>query len=359
VRPGETFVDKGLYEASFAALSAPRVLRRLRRADVVVCVVPTLLSAAVGVLGARTVRTRLVVWVQDLVLDAARSVEGVGGMQGRVLDAMRRVESLVVRSAQRVVTCSPGFVRYLVERGADPAALETIPNWIDIGRFGVEAEPPPGAVRFLYTGNIGYTQGFETLFTAAEAVGNGVEVEVVGGGNFADRARRQAPSRVRVMPPVERAAYPRLLASAHVLVVLQRAVAANVNLPSKIASYLASARPIVASIGLETPAAVLLAESGAALIVPPEDPHALAVAMRRLRDDAQLRHDLGINGRAFAAKHLSKDRLLAEFERALLGTPQAPRDAARTSRSWEPGACATDGDNAAGPSGTAASWLGE
>ncbi len=46
VKPGERFADKILYEASFTALSLPRVIRRARRADVLVCVVPSLLAAA-------------------------------------------------------------------------------------------------------------------------------------------------------------------------------------------------------------------------------------------------------------------------------------------------------------------------
>ena len=68
----ERFLDKALYEISFAALSAPRVLARMRRADVVVCVVPSLLAASIAATVRR--RVRLVLWVQDLVGLAARSV---------------------------------------------------------------------------------------------------------------------------------------------------------------------------------------------------------------------------------------------------------------------------------------------
>ena len=65
VRPAERFLDKALYEASFAAFSLPRVLARVRPAEVVVCVVPSLVAAA---LAASTVHSRrLVLWVQDLV----------------------------------------------------------------------------------------------------------------------------------------------------------------------------------------------------------------------------------------------------------------------------------------------------
>ena len=319
VRPGETVIDKGLYEASFAAVSAPLVLAQIRRADVLVCVVPTLMTAAAGALAARATRTRLVLWVQDLVLDAARSVDGVGGGQARVVESMRHVEALALRSAQGIVTCSSGFAPALVANGANPAAIETVPNWIDVHRFPEQTEPSSAKTRFLYTGNIGYTQGFETLFAAAAAAGPEIEVEIVGGGNYAAEARRLASDRVRVSGAVARDAYPDLLASAHALIVLQRRVAANVNLPSKIASYLAAGRPIAASIGLETPAANLLEASGAALIVPPEDPAALAQAMSRLAGAPSLRRELGARGRAFAAANLSQERLLPQLERALLG----------------------------------------
>ena len=170
-----------------------------------------------------------------------------------------------------------------------------------------------GATRFLYTGNLGYTQGFETLAAAAQRL-NGVDIELVGAGNAVLEARKLGLS---VRPPVEREEYSRLLASADVHLVIQRDVAAGANLPSKIASYLASGRPVVASIGLETPAAELLRASGGALLVPPEQPGLLAEAMIRLRDDPALRQELGLRGREYAVAHLDKQVALARLEAAI------------------------------------------
>jgi glycosyltransferase involved in cell wall biosynthesis len=215
-------------------------------------------------------------------------------------------------------------VPYLAAAGADVDRIEVIPNWVDLGRFVVAPEPPgAAAVRFLYTGNIGYTQGFETLFEATEIVGDGIEVRVVGGGNFADAARMQARDPVTIAPAVARAEYPSLLASAHVLVVLQRRIAANVNLPSKIASYLASGRPIVASIDLDTPAADLLRASGGALLVPAEAPEALAEAMRSLRDDEGMRRRLGSSGRRYAETMFASEPILDRLERAFVGNDRS------------------------------------
>jgi glycosyltransferase involved in cell wall biosynthesis len=221
VRPQESFLDKGAYEASFAALSAPTALARLRHSDVVVCLVPTLLSSALGGLATRLGRRRFVVWVQDLVLAAAEALDGLGAPERRVLSVMRLMESLPLRRADTVVTCSAGFVGYLQDHGARSGAIETIPNWVDTSQITRLPEPSSSRdIRFLYTGNVGYTQGFETLIEAARQVGEGADLEIVGGGNAVDHVRRLVGGVGVVRAPVERDAYGALLGSAHVLVVV-------------------------------------------------------------------------------------------------------------------------------------------
>ena len=312
VRPNERFVDKALYEASFALVSAPRIVRRLRGADVLVCLVPSLAAAAIAAL---LPSRRVVLWVQDLVSSAAATVDDA---PGRALSAARRLERMAARRAERVVVCSPGFADHLVGLGVPRDRITTVYNWVDTREI-TAPEPHtngrPG--RFLYAGNLGYTQGFETLFAATRLAG--VVLEVVGEGNAGESVRAGAGGGVTVRGPVARADYPQLLASADAHVVVQRRLAAGANLPSKIASYLASGRPIVASLDLDTPAAALLRESGAALLVEPEQPEALAAAMLRLSDDAALRAELGRKGRAFAEERLDREPALAALEREFLG----------------------------------------
>jgi len=311
VRPAERFVDKALYEASFAALSFPRVVARLRRTDTVLCVVPSLVAAA---LAATTVRRgRLVLWVQDLVGVAARAVADAPGAALRVASLLERYAA---GRADRIVVCSPGFEEHFVRLGIDPARVETILNWVDTAAIGGDEPPPNGTpTRFLYAGNLGYTQGFETLAAAAVRAGEGIVVEVVGAGNAAGQVEALGlPTR----PPVPPEDFPALLSSADVHVVIQRRVAAGANLPSKIAPYLASGRPIVASLGAGTPAARLLEASGGALLVPAERPELLAAAMIRLRDDPELRQRMGAAGRAYAVAHLDKEQALRRLEEAFL-----------------------------------------
>ncbi len=167
VRPGESFLDKALYEASFAAFSLPNVLRRLRWADVVVCVVPSLLAPTLAATLPR--RPRLALWLQDLVLAAALSIDGIGPAARRGLAAARRLERLAARRADRIVTCSPGFADYLEGLGIERSKIGVVLNWVDTDWILPARAAPNGRTRFLYAGNFGYTQGFETLFEALRA----------------------------------------------------------------------------------------------------------------------------------------------------------------------------------------------
>jgi colanic acid biosynthesis glycosyl transferase WcaI len=227
-----------------------------------------------------------------------------------------------MRAADRIVVCSPGFRDHLVGLGADPNRIETVYNWVDVDAIAPTRRlPHSGWTRFLYAGNLGYSQGFETLIDAADRAGSAIELDIVGGGNAARKVRELASSvdNVSVAPPVARADYAGLLASADVHVVVQRQVSAGTNLPSKIASSLASGRAIVASLDLSTPAADQLRASGGALLVPPDDSAALAAAMRRLHDDPRLRDELARRGRAYAEAHLAKEPALERLERELIG----------------------------------------
>jgi putative colanic acid biosynthesis glycosyltransferase WcaI len=319
-RPERSFADKAMYELTISTFALPNAVRFARRVDVIVCVVPTLLAATYAAALARVLRKRLVLWVQDLVLSAAASV-GVGGAASRVLSAARRVEQAAVSAADCVVVCSPGFRDYLIDGGADARRIETIYNWANVDRI----VPQPtrgngGPVRFLYAGNLGYTQGLETLVDAARIVGDSVFVEIVGAGNASATVRQLAADvpNISVRPPVDpRRDYPTLLASADVQLVIQRRISAGANLPSKIAPCMASGRPLLASIDLTTPAARVLRESGGAILVEPESPPSLADGMKRLATDPELRSRLGANAREYAERKLAKDPALERLEAVL------------------------------------------
>ena len=193
--PGERFIDKIVYETTFTAFSLPRVARRVRGADVLVCVVPALTAAASAAALRRVAgrSTRLVMWIQDLVLQAGLSVGAAGRGSQAALRFGGLLERAAFRAADRIIVCNPEFTAHVVACGANPEAVTALPNWVDTE--AIVPVTPNGnrtSTRFLHTGNIGYTQGLETLLDAARIVGKPVAVHIVGEGNRAGQIRELA-----------------------------------------------------------------------------------------------------------------------------------------------------------------------
>jgi glycosyltransferase involved in cell wall biosynthesis len=97
-----------------------------------------------------------------------------------------------------------------------------------------------------------------------------------------------------------------------------------ISIPSKTQFYLAMGRPSVAAVNGET--GDILRQSGAAIVVAPRDPDALAKAIRELADlSADERERLGKNGADYYRCNLSfgrsRDRTIAVLE----GTYQKAR----------------------------------
>src|SRR5690606_38279491 len=116
---------------------------------------------------------------------------------------------------------------------------------------------------------------------------------------------------VQFLPPASAAEFPDVLAAADALVVTQRATVLDMSVPSKLTSYFAAGRPVIAAVAAAGGAAAELRRSGAGWLVPPEDPAALAAAARRVADDPAAAAERGARGAAYARSHLSREAGLA------------------------------------------------
>jgi glycosyltransferase involved in cell wall biosynthesis len=85
---------------------------------------------------------------------------------------------------------------------------------------------------------------------------------------------------------------------------------------------LACGRLVLAS--LEGEAALILGESGAAIVAPPEDVEALVLALTRLAGDPQLRDELAARGRPYVAENFDRRRLASRYLEVLQGVLRAP-----------------------------------
>lgn len=305
-----TGVGRIVHEASFAAHAALRCLgRRSREADVVIAVSPSLLSAATARLVARRAGAAFGVVVQDIYASTAAEVGALGGRAG---GAVLRLESALLRGADGVVAVHDHFGRSLIgAHGVEPDRVTVIRNWTHIrpptanrGEVRARLRWPDDRTVVLHAGNMGAKQDLTSVVLAARlAEQRGAPVHFVLLGDGARRAEVTAAAdgvgTVSVLPPVTEAEFPDVLTAADVLLVNERPGLHTMSVPSKLTSYFAAGRPVVAASEAGSPASEEIAASGAGVLVPPGAPDALLGAVTSLGADAERSARLGANGRRY------------------------------------------------------------
>ena len=243
----------------------------------------------------------------------------------RAIQAASRLEHSLYRHAAAITTPSERSRVEIAKAGVALDKVHLLPSgttqeWLDLGNASVERAPlglSEDEFVWTYAGNIGLAQDLATAVCAAAELGAGYRLLVVGDGPLlADvqaLAGRVAPERVRFTGLVPRATsgcYMR--ASDALLVSLANARGLEYAVPSKLYDCCAIGRPVIVAAAGE--AHRLASAQGIALTVAPGDAGSLAAAVRRLREDENLRDELGAAGRRFAEQHLREhqaDRLAA------------------------------------------------
>ncbi|MFD7609932.1 glycosyltransferase [Streptomyces sp. NPDC059828] len=320
VPPRQSALRRGLFEGSILAhgLVAPP---RTGRLDAVLAQLPSL---AGGVLGARIAarhRAPYVPVVQDL-MGAAAAQSGIKGGGGRAAELAERAESWVLRRATLVGVIHETFVERVRAMGVDPGRIRLVPNWSHIqAPSGPRARTRerlgwgPERTVVLHSGNMGLKQGLEVLVEAARR-DPATRIVLMGDGNQREHLARMAGGlpNLEFLPPVPDADFPDVLAAADVLTVTQRASVLDMSVPSKLTSYFAAGRPVVASVAAEGGTAREVLRSGAGMLVEPEDPDQFLSAVRRLARDPGMADELGAAGPRHVAAHLSREAGLARID---------------------------------------------
>ena len=175
----------------------------------------------------------------------------------------------------------------------------------------------------LFAGVMGYAQDMETIVEAAARLREESRVVFLLVGDGSERAgverrvRELDLENVRLLPFVSREDYPALVAACDVgLVTLKKTMKTPV-VPSKLPTYMASARPVIVSVNPESDAGALVRAADCGLLVPPGDPDAMAAALRQLAGDPARAAALGASGREYAVAHLSRCPCIDEIEKLL------------------------------------------
>lgn len=271
-------------------------------------------------------RVPLLYWVQDLWPESLIAVDAI---RSRWL--LRPVDTLVrtlYRASERVLIQSRAFRQHVESRGVNSSRVLYFPNSAEPWYVPLPAEQAhaalagtPRGFRVMFAGNMGSAQALPSILEAAEHTREYADIHwiLVGDGSMRAWTEGQIQQRgltatVHLLGQFPVTDMPQFFAGADVLLVtLRRDPFLALTIPSKLQSYLASGKPVIAA--LDGEGAAVVKEACAGICTPAEDPAALATAVLALRALApEARQEMGRRGRNYYLAHFERDMLLRRFE---------------------------------------------
>jgi glycosyltransferase involved in cell wall biosynthesis len=251
--------------------------------------------------------------------------------QKRLLQVYRPFMNLVLQHASAILCTSPNYLESSESLRAFRDKCVVVPLGIDLAELTVtleiraraaEIRTRIGAPLLLSVGRLAYYKGFEHAIRALREI-PGAHLVIVGDGPLKGSLEACAhdegvSERVHFEHGVSDAELVAFYAACDVFVlpsVARSEAFAIVQLEA-----MACSRPVV-NTNLDSGVPFVSRHEESGLTVPPEDPHALAAAIRRILDDAHFRDELGARGRARVASEFTKEKMaasvLAVYEKAL------------------------------------------
>jgi lipopolysaccharide/colanic/teichoic acid biosynthesis glycosyltransferase len=337
--PTSSYSTNGVARAVSMGTFALRVLTRARvreigRPDVVIGSSPDLFTAMAARSLARRFQVPFVLEVRDLWPDTFVDLGAMSRFHPFVR-LLSSIERSLYRSSQRAITLLPNLASTLEARGVAPGRVEWIPNRVDLKSIPEPISPTGDGRAFVlvYAGAHGQANGLDSLVDAAKLLAPDEEqswsIRLIGDGLEKQRLMTRAAgvSTIRFDPPVPKTRIYDELAKADAFVLpLKRSSIFRFGIsPNKLFDYMAMERPVILAVEAANDP---VAEAGAGLTVPPDDPTALVGAMRTLASmPPDQRQAMGRRGRAYVMQHHDMSRLAERLEALLEGTIAEERPA--------------------------------
>lgn len=241
------------------------------------------------------------------------------------------VEGWVLRHADHVVVIHDRFAeRVHADFGVGRERISVIRNWnhLQAPRL-VERQQARAALGWsdhevvvLHAGNMGVKQGLENIIDGAKLAsheGRLLRFVLLGDGSRRDALLAYASGlpTVQFIDPLEDDEFTAALQAADLLIVNELPGVSEMAVPSKLTSYFASGRPVIAATDPSGITASEIRAAGAGVVVPAANPRALVDAIVKVASDVSEADQMGLNGRAYRERLLSAEHAMELFDNLL------------------------------------------
>ncbi|MBC6608752.1 WcaI family glycosyltransferase [Hymenobacter sp. BT188] len=318
-----------LLDFSFLVSAGGKLLHLLlgSKYDAVVVVAPSFQFGLLGVLYQKLRNGRFFYHIQDLQIEAARDLQMIKSK--KVIELLLKTEGYILKQADVISSISEGMVGRIQAKAQKPVVL--FPNWTDLTLFYPIADKAPLKMEFgfsstdrivLYSGAMGEKQGLDAILYAAQEYRQQPHLKFIicGSGPYKATlealAHSLALTNVVFLPLQAPEKLNHFLNMADVHLVIQKATASDLVMPSKLTTILAVGGLALITANEGSGLHNLVQQHGIGLLVEAESQSALSQGLQRAL--AQDNRAVTTKARKYADQYLSLECIMATFEEALL-----------------------------------------
>lgn len=318
-----------MLDFSFALSAFFKVMTLLPRKkfDVVIAVVPPFHLGLLAILYKKLRKAKFMYHIQDMQIEAARDLQMIKSK--KLINVLFGLERYIFKQADIVSSISDGMIRKIHEKAGKDIFF--FPNWVDVTLFHPldnraalkqEFGFAPRDRIILYSGAIGEKQGLESILHAAKKMQHREDLKflICGSGPYKakleEMAKNMGLKQVIFFPlqPFEK--FNRFLNMADVHLVIQKANASDLVMPSKLTTILAVGGLALITANPGTSLHDLVDRYNMGILVNAEDQQALDEGICRAVDNDAA--TMQANARTYAETYLSIGKIMSRFEEAVV-----------------------------------------
>ena len=264
-------------------------------------------------------------WVQDLW---PASLSAAGGIKNKfIIGFFNSLTKIIYSHSFKILVQSKAFIPYILKQNISSEKLIYYPNSTESFYINQNVNPDfisrfPTGFKLIFAGNLGEAQSFDTIICAINMLVNeglNVQLIILGNGRMKEYIENKVielglDNNIHLWGSFESYMMPDFFSCADALLVaLKKDFIFSLTIPSKIQSYLASAKPIIASIDGE--GARIIEDAKAGFTANSEDVNGLKDAIKKMYLlPLNKQKELGENARSYFEKEFEREMLVDKLE---------------------------------------------
>lgn len=294
-----------------------------RKFDLIITVAPPFHLAYLGLILRKLNGGKLLYHIQDMQIEAARDLKFFS--RKRILAGLFKVEYHILRGADYVSSISDGMIKKIKLKVDRDVAF--FPNWVDTSEYF----PIPDRhllkakwgfteddLVLLYSGAVGVKQGLETILQTASQLRDHEHIKFVicSSGPYNELLREQAKKQnltnITFLPVQAKETFNEFLNMADLHLVLQKANAGDLVMPSKLTTILAVGGASIITASKGTSLYDMVANEDFGYVVEPGNHELLTQQILAINQNDSLDVKRK-NARNYARKHFDINKVMNDF----------------------------------------------